>query len=177
MLPDLTNRFATLDRARFAFLQVVRAASGEQRRFRPLPGAWSLLDVTEHLVLAEEKSLLGVQKGPRPGTRVTAAAHARMALVRLVLVSSIRVKVPVPTVLPEGSATLADLEARWEAARRGVAAAFEPITAADAGHARFRHPIAGWVTAAEGVGFLTGHIRHHARQLDRIRRVAGFPAA
>jgi hypothetical protein len=176
MLPELTDRFATLDRTRFAFLEVVRAASGEQRKFRPLPGAWSMQDVTEHLVLAEEKSLLGVQKGPPPGTLVTPAAHVRMGMVRFVLASSLRVKVPVPTVVPEGSATLAELEVRWEAARRGMAAAFEPIGASDLGAARFRHPIAGWVTAGEGLGFLAGHIRHHARQLRRVRQASGFPA-
>jgi hypothetical protein len=142
-----------------------------------MPGAWSMLDVTEHLVLAEEKTLLGILKGPRPGTRVTSVAHFRMAIVRLVLATGARVKVPVPTVVPEGSATLPELEARWEAARRGVATAFEPISAANAAAARFRHPLTGWVTAREGLGFMVGHIRHHARQLTRIRRAAGFPAA
>jgi len=177
MLPELAKQFATLDQAQRAFLSVLRGGSHAQLGFRPVPGAWSMVEVTEHLVLAEERSLLGVLKGPQPGTWVTPVAQFRMAMVRLVLASSLRVKVPVPTVVPEGTATLAELEARWEAARRGVNAAFEPITAADAGAARFRHPLAGWVTAREGLGFLVGHIGHHARQLTRIRQAAGFPAA
>ena len=177
MLAELGDRLVVLERTRDAFLEGVRSGSDSQRRFRPGEGAWSMLDVTEHLVLAEEKSLLGILKGPRPGTRVTPVAQVRMAAVRLVLASSLRVKVPVPTVVPEGKASLDELEARWKAAHRGVAGALEPITIVDAGAARFRHPLAGWVTAREGLGFLVGHIRHHAVQLTRIRRAPGFPSS
>ena len=133
MLPELSERLDRLDRVQREYLGRVRSWTGPQRRFRPSAHAWSMLDVTEHLVLAEEKSLLGILKGPRPGTRVTPVAQIRMAAVRLVLASGLRVKVPVPTVVPEGGTSLDELEARWEAARRGVAAAFEPMTRADAG--------------------------------------------
>jgi len=176
MLPELSERLEVLDQTREAFLASVRSRTEAERRFRPSGGGWSMLDVTEHLVLAEERSLLGILKGPRAGTRVTPLAQVRMAAVRFVLATSIRVKVPVPAVVPVGVSTLDELEARWGTARHGIAAAFEPITAADAGAARFRHPLAGWVTAREGLGFLAGHIRHHARQLVRIRQAAGFPA-
>lgn len=177
MLPTLADRFATLDRAREEFLAAVEAATEAQRRFRPAPESWSMLEVTEHCVLAEEKSVLGMLKGPPPGMTVTPIAHVRMWMVRLVMKSDIRVKVPVARVVPTGDATLPELAARWDESRRGLAAFLGRITDADADAARFRHPIGGWVTAGEGVAFLAGHIGHHARQLDRIRRAAGFPAA
>src|SRR5512147_594265 len=69
MLPELDERRVVLERTRESFLDTVRSGSESQRRFRPRGGVWSMLDVTEHLVLAEEKSLLGILKGPRPGTR------------------------------------------------------------------------------------------------------------
>jgi hypothetical protein len=177
MLAELGDRLVVLERTRDAFLEGVRSGSDSQRRFRPGEGAWSMLDVTEHLVLAEEKSLLGILKGPRPGTRVTSLAQIRMAAVRLVLGTSLRVKVPVQTVVPQGNVSLEELEARWKAAHLGVTGAFEPVTSADAGDARFRHPISGWVTAREGLGFLVAHIRHHSVQLTRIRRAPGFPSS
>ena len=177
MLSVLTNRLSILDQARGAFLATVRAASEAQQRFRPTVESWSLLQVTEHCVLAEEKSLQGMLNGPPPGTTVTLIAHVRMGMVRLVMKSDIRVKVPVARVIPQGDATLPELEARWGESRRGLAAFLEGIPEVDAGAARFRHPIGGWVTASEGVAFLAGHIGHHARQLARIQRAAGFPAA
>ena len=175
MLPELVHRTTTLDRVRDEFLARVRAASAAQRMFRPAPEAWSMLEVTEHLVLAEEKGLLGMLKGPPQGTTATPMARLRMVAVRFVMKTDIRVKVPVARVLPQGEATLPELEARWGEARRGLELILEPITATDAGMARYRHPIAGWVTAPEGVSFIADHIRHHARQLVRIQRSAGFP--
>ena len=177
MLRRLADRLVALDRARHTFLAPVLEAGAAQLRFRPAPGAWSMLDVTEHLVLAEEKSLLGMLKGPPPGTTVTLVAHARMVMVRLVMKTDIRVKVPVARVIPQGTVTLQDLVARWSESQRGLAAFLDSIPGADAGAARFRHPIGGWVTADAGVAFLADHIGHHARQVERIRRAAGYPSA
>ncbi len=177
MLRGLADRLVALDKARLEFLAPVSEAGAAQLRFRPVPGAWSMLDVTEHLVLAEEKSLLGMLKGPPPGMTVTPVAHARMALVRLVMKTDIRIKVPVARVIPEGTASLQELESRWNESRRGLERFLEAISGADARAPRFRHPIGGWVTADEGVAFLADHIRHHLRQVHRIRRAAGYPSA
>jgi len=177
MLPDLAPRLATLDEAREAFLAPIRSASDRQRSFRPAPGAWSMLDVTEHLVLAEEKSLLGMLKGPPPGTTITPLARVRMSMVLLVMRTDLRVKVPVARVLPTGTVALAELETRWVNARRGLERFLEPLNETDARTARFRHPIGGWVSVGTGVTFYAAHIRHHARQVRRIHRAAGFPAA
>jgi hypothetical protein len=177
MLSALTNRLSVLDQARSRFLATVRAASESQQRFRPTAESWSLLEVTEHCVLAEEKSLQGMLNGPPPGTTVTPIAHVRMGMVRLVMKSDIRVKVPVARVMPLGHSSLPELEARWGESRRGLETFLEQLTAADAGAARFRHPIGGWVTASAGVAFLAGHIGHHARQLVRIQRATGFPSS
>jgi DinB superfamily len=176
MLPELSSRLATLDEAREAFLAPIRSASDRQRSFRPSPGAWSMLDVTEHLVLAEEKSLLGMLKGPPAGTAITPLARVRMAMVLLVLRTELRVKVPVARVLPTGRVALGELEARWGDARRGLERFLEPITRAEARAARFRHPIGGWVSVGTGLTFYAAHIQHHARQVRRIHRAAGFPA-
>jgi hypothetical protein len=176
MLPDLSHRLATLDETREAFLAPIRSATDQQRSFRPAPNAWSMLDVTEHLVLSEEKSLLGMLKGPPPGTTITPVARGRMAMVLLVMRTDLRVKVPVARVLPTGTVALAELEARWADARQGLARCLEPLSEAEARTARFRHPIGGWVSAGTGVTFCAHHIRHHARQVRRIHRAPGFPA-
>jgi hypothetical protein len=136
-----------------------------------------MLDVTEHLVLAEEKSLLGMLKGPPPGTTITLVARGRMAMVLLVMRTDLRVKVPVARVLPTGTVTLVELEARWLDARAGLERYLKPLTEAEARTARFRHPIGGWVSVGTGVTFYTAHIRHHARQVRRIHRAAGLPTA
>jgi len=177
MLPELTERLTILDRKREAFLTAVRASTHVQQTFRPGSDSWSMLDVTEHLVLAEEKSLLGMLKGPPPGMSVTPLARIRMKMVRLVMATELKVKVPVARVIPTGSVALPVLESRWLEARRGLEEFLVSIDATAANAPRFRHPIGGWVTAWDGVAFFAGHIDHHARQLRRIRRSPGFPVS
>lgn len=176
MLTTLAARLARADRAREEFLGRVRRATPAQQAFRPGPTAWSMLDVTEHLVLAEEKSLLGMLKGPPPGTTVSPVARVRMTLVLLVLRTSLRVKVPVSRVVPQGGVTLSELEGRWREARRGLEQFLESIGPAEMGAARFRHPIGGWVTIERGLTFYAAHIDHHARQVERIRRSGDYPS-
>lgn len=177
ILPDLAERLVVLDEVRGSFLAPIRSATDVQRSFRPTPDTWSMLDVTEHLVLAEEKSLLGMLKGPPPGTWVTPVARVRMAMVLLVMKSDLRVKVPVARVLPTGNATLAELETRWMEVRRELESFLSSITEAEDRAARFRHPIGGWVTVGKGVTFYAAHIRHHARQVRRLQQASGFPDA
>jgi len=177
MLPKLAGGFGALDAARERFLAELHRATERQRRYRPEPDAWSMLDVTEHLVLAEERSLLGVLKGPRAGARVTLATHARMALVRLVLMAGIRVQVRITGVHPEGTHSFEALESRWTTARHGLVTAYASLDARAAAGPRFRHPLTGWVSAGEGLSFLAIHIRHHTRQVRRIRAAGGFPPA
>jgi len=177
MLPALARRFRAADEARSRFLAEVHRASDGQRRFRPEPGTWCMLDVTEHLVLADERSVRGVLRGPDEGTRVTLAARGRMAIVRLVLGVGIRVKVRITGVQPEGVQPLEALEARWAKAAQGLKDAFDPLDARSAAGPRFRHPLTGWVSAGEGLGFIVSHINHHARQLRRIRSARGLPPA
>jgi len=175
VLPALQRRLDILDRSRGAFLATVSRADERQRKFRSSPGSWSMLEVTEHLVLAEEKSVLGMEKAAPPSPRVSPIAHVRMTLVRLFLKTGFRVKVPTKRVLPTGTVPLGELEARWLEARRHLKRQLDRISDADAGVARFLHPIGGWVSAAEGVAFLAGHIDHHARQVRRIQRSSGYP--
>lgn len=177
MLPELSRGFDALATTRERFLAAVRAATPAQRGFRPTPEIWSMLDVTEHLVLAEEHSARGVEKGPQVPGRATLVASVRMVLVRAVLDSPLRVKVPTSRVLPAGTTALEELEARWTAAARALAALYERVGPDRRRAALFRHPIAGWVSAREGLGFLAAHIRHHERQLARIRACPGFPTA
>ncbi len=176
MLPALQRRLDRLDTTRTAFLATLGSATRSQREFRPSPGAWSMLEVTEHLVLAEEKSVLGMATLVPPTPSVSPIAHVRMTMVRLVMKTSLRVKVPTSRVLPTGTVPLGELEARWLQARQDLESLLATVTDADAGVARFRHPIGGWVSASEGVAFLAGHIDHHARQVGRIRRSPGYPA-
>jgi uncharacterized damage-inducible protein DinB len=172
----LVRHLDALDGRRAALLAVVRAHSPTQRAFRPAAHAWSMVEVVEHLVLAEEGALLSLVKGPKPGARVTLRNRATVVLVRLYLSAGIRVKVPAPRLIPQGAQSLDELERRWAAVSASIRDQVARFEAADLHAPKFRHPIAGWLPPASGFAFLVTHLTHHRRQIDRIRRSPGFPA-
>lgn len=177
MDPGLARHLHSLDRRRSELLAVVRNATPAQRAFRPAANSWSMLDVVEHLVLAEEGALLSFTKGPRPGSRVTLRNRLAVVLVRLYLSAGFRASVPASRIMPQGGLGLDELERRWAAVSAALRDRLAGLHGAELRAPKFRHPVAGWLPAASGFAFLVTHLTHHRRQLDRIRRSPGYPTA
>lgn len=173
----LAHHLDALDGARSDLLALVRAASPAQRAFRPGAHSWSMVDVVEHLVLAEEGALLSLVKGPRPGARVTMRNRVAVVLVRLYLSAGFRARVPAPRLIPQGVLSLEELERRWATVGAALRDRVAGLGQAELRAPKFRHPIAGWLPPVSGFAFLVTHLTHHRRQIDRIRRSPGFPSA
>ena len=138
--------------------------------FHPAPASWSALDLVEHLVLVEEAVLRGIPD--RPPTR-SLADSARAAMVLPILFLTFarggRFRAPTREVLPVGGSSLAQLDARWTRARANLRAVLQLMGPEDLSRPFFRHPVIGWLTTLEGLGFLERHVGHHLRQVERIR--------
>jgi DinB family protein len=115
MRERLQQSLRALDEKRRRLLDEVEALSAERLTAKPLPGKWSILEIVEHLVLAERDVL---QNLPEPAQLVDRPRHlkARVGypLVMFVLKHGIPAKVPSPRMLPTGSASLAALRGQWD---------------------------------------------------------------
>lgn len=168
---------SALGRARVDLLAGVRPLDPVQLRFTPGPGRWSIAQVVEHLVLAEELTLRGLVS-PRPVANrgLAVVASLRYAVVKGILGSGLaRVRAPSRALHPEGVAGLDALERRWVEAGAGLEAFLRDLPPPRRGERLFRHPAAGWLSLHQMLDFLAFHVRHHHRQVRSIRRAAGFP--
>jgi hypothetical protein len=173
VLPQaLAEPWRRLERRREALLASLGRLDEAQLRFRPAPGAWSSRDVVEHLVIVEE--LVGSRAGMATGAT---GWKGRMALHIMRVASTMRLKVraPIPALLPTGDEPLPPLAARWLRARARLHAHLVTLDAAGLDRPLLRHPVAGPLSAPQGLDFLALHIAHHERQLDRIRSSGAFP--
>ncbi|MFL5496695.1 MAG: DinB family protein [Gemmatimonadales bacterium] len=173
MLRQLERRFARLERQRAALLRELHGMRPARLAFHPSPGKWSALDLVEHLVLAEEAVLRGIPD--RPPTRSLAdGARAAMVLPLLYLTFArgVRLRAPTRDVLPVGGSSLPQLEARWTRARANLRAVLQLMGPEDLSRPFFRHPVIGWLTTLEGLGFLERHAAHHLQQVKRVRASA-----
>ena len=167
-----------LEQRRRALAQRLGARPETQLRTRPAPGAWSLLDVAEHLMLAERATLSWITER-RPGRRLTKRWYDPLLkwLIARTLDSALRLPVAGEVITPRGRDSLAEVMRNWSEVRDAWRAylAAVPEDAHDA--LVFRHPIGVGMTAGETLVFLRRHFDHHLHQVRRIERGARLPVA
>jgi len=164
-----------MDDRRRALLDALAGLSPEALQARPAEGAWSILEIVEHLVAAEQVILQGL---PDPATLVDRPRSLRQRclfpLVVLILRLRIPVKAPSRRMLPTGGASLAELRDRWEATARWLRAYAEGLPPGGARRAVFAHPVCGPLTLAQALRLGRLHLETHARQIRerQLRRSA-----
>ncbi|HEX7020010.1 MAG TPA: DinB family protein [Gemmatimonadaceae bacterium] len=176
MLPILRSRFDELERQRRALLEELGSHSPAQLAFRPSDRSWSMADVVQHLILVEEGMLQFLtKKPPRPDNR-SPAERLQYAMFKLLVQFPLRVKVPVPSVIPTVQATLEELSPRWDSVRARYEEYLSNVTEPQLSMLVFKHAFAGPVTILETLDVMRLHILHHGHQLRRIRAANHFPA-
>ena len=128
------------------------------------------------MVLAEQRTANAVKRhrGMQSGKR-RLRYRIGNALVWAVLKTGLKVKNPVPEAAPDRDISHEQLEAAWEQARTDLRAFLEALQEAELKDAAYKHPIAGPLNVEESLEFLVGHLDHHLRQLNRIRKHPDFP--
>lgn len=156
----------TLDGRRRALLDSLESLGPEALQARPAEGAWSILEIVEHLVVAEQVILQGL---PDPASLVDRPRSLRQRctypLVWLVLRLRIPVKAPSRRMLPAGGATLAELRERWDATHEWLRAYAEGLPPDGSGKAVFAHPVCGPLTLVQALRLDRLHLETHAGQI------------
>jgi uncharacterized damage-inducible protein DinB len=169
MLPSLDRLFKRIESQRVVVMDDLQRNAAEELAWKAGSESWSLTEVIEHLVIAEERSLRGLEQ-ERPaelGSRLGAAVKIR--LITLLSPLPFRVKAPSKGLLPTGTASLPELALRWGEARCRLAGVLDAVTPEGLRERRWKHPIAGWLDTGEWLGFIYAHTTHHRAQIGRIR--------
>jgi hypothetical protein len=166
-LPDL---LLTLDRQRRELLAGLEGLSDTQLRARPMPGAWSLLEIVEHLVLAEAAILQDLPPRAQLVDQPRSLGQRfKLLLVVTILRCRIPVKVPSRRMVPTGQRGLAELRTQWDGHFQWLEACVLEATGDAKDKACFRHPIAGPITLAQALRLDLLHLRTHTRQIAQRR--------
>jgi DinB superfamily len=163
------RRLRALDERRRALLADVEALSAERLTAKPLPGKWSILEIVEHLVLAERAVL---QNLPEPSQLVGRPrglkARVSYPMVLFVLKYGIPVEVPSPRMVPTGRASLPDLRRAWDESQQWLRSYVDGLDRRGLARAVFAHPVAGPLTPAQAIRLGRVHLETHARQIGRL---------
>ncbi len=169
MLPVLDRLFKRIESQRVEVTGGLKGEGEEALAWKPGAESWSLTEVIEHLVIAEERSLRGLER-ERPadlGSRFSAGLKLRLLVLMAPL--PIRVKAPSKGLLPTGIPEFPELAMRWGEARCRLAGLLDAMAPPEVGERRWKHPIAGWLDTPDWLGFIYAHTHHHRAQIRRIR--------
>ena len=166
--------------ARSRFLAALGHPTADQAAFKPAPEHWCMVEITEHITLAEQVGINGMWKaldGNRRGAPVWSGtpAHAGKPI-ELVIEATWKERELVPPVAaPRWGGPIQ----YWAAALRSCQPLLEELGKAlegvDLETIIYPHPISGPLDARQRLEFLRFHLDRHRAQVERVRSDPAFP--
>jgi hypothetical protein len=168
----LDERLRAFDAKRRAFLDEMETLEPAKLLARPIPGKWSMLEIIEHLMLAERSVFQGLPEPPQLAAREARPTNRfRYLAVMFVLKNGIRVQVGTPAMLPQGGRDLAELRRLWDENQTWLRACVDGLDAEGASRAILEHPQAGPINLKQAVAMSDAHLDTHTRQIRVIQRL------
>lgn len=168
---DLRRTLDDIARRRLALVARLSMHAERWLATRPHAGAWSLREVAEHLMLAEEATLASIAR-THAGVPLRERWHHPLMrrIIARALQSRLRIPVTGRTITPRGTASLVEIDRRWSAVHAAWRDYPDRLPARQFGAPIFRHPLRVPMTAIQTLAFLRQHHDHHLAQIARIER-------
>jgi len=169
MLPNIQEQYDSLKLKLDALLQRLDSLSGEKLSFKAGPDKWSIVEVVEHLVIAEG-GLVKQLSTNIPNSTLDPAAKTpeKHRVVIKVMERDIEVDVPHESLEPHGRIALKELLSQWKDYREKLPVLLAEIKPEKRDDPVFRHPYGGPLDIAETLQFFEVHFDNHMRHIDRI---------
>jgi hypothetical protein len=168
----LNERLQAFDARRNALLDEMEAVEPAKLLAKPLPGKWSMLEIIEHLVLAERSVFQGLAEPSQLTARERRLTdRIRYRIVMFVLRNGIRVQVGTPAMLPQGGRDLAALRRLWDENQTWLRGCIDGLDAAGLSRAILQHPQAGPINMKQAVAMSQAHLDTHTRQIRVLQRL------
>lgn len=136
----------------------------------PKPGAWSVLQVMQHLIQTENGSMAYIAKKLHYKTRIPKAGigtHLRAGL------AIVYMRIPIKVKAPAIVANISDVrdpkvvQQEWDEVRQHLNSCLEHFPPEYLDHAVLKHAFAGKITMAHTLRFFIEHQKRHTRQIHR----------
>ncbi len=159
-------------------LDELKNYSQEQLSAKPRPDAWSVLQVMQHLMMAEAKSIQYIKKKtsyPEGLKKAGALSGLRPAFLKFFLWLPLKYKAP--AIVNEDhfreNISLDALSTEWRASRGELVHFFENLKPEWKDKEIFRHALAGRMPPEGMLTFFSDHFARHRKQIDRTLQQVG----
>lgn len=165
----LRERMDSFEAMRIQLLDELASLPDDVLKARPLEDKWSILEIVEHMAVAEREVLLGLPEYSEiSGYRRTFKNKLMLKVVMFVLGNRIRVKVPSRTMNPKGDVSLADVRAAWDESQEWFRGYVRDCDEETLARPVFKHPVSGPIDPLQAVEMSIAHLKSHKAQIDRL---------
>jgi hypothetical protein len=169
MLANIQEQHDRLKLKLEALLQRLDSLSDEQLSFKAGPDKWSIVEVVEHLVIAEDGLVKELSTNiPDSTLAPEAKTPEKHQIVIKVMERDIEVDVPHESLEPQGHTALDDLLKQWQDYREKLPVLLAEIKPEKQDDPVFRHPYGDPLNIADTLEFFEVHFDNHMRHIDRI---------
>ena len=170
MISELQEKFEMYDRTRRALLDDLAVLHDNQIRRKPSPSEWSILQIVQHLVLAE-RDVMQYLPEPKELIHRERALRARIFYVLVLFILRWNIRVPVPSkgMVPDGNTSLSELHQQWDENMNWFRGYVDSLGPEDLKRAVFSHPIAGPLTGPQAGTLAQYHFEAHLRQIKKVK--------
>ena len=168
MRTELESSLEEFEAAKDEVLRRVAEVDIEKLGERPFEGKWSILEILEHLVVAEYETFHKLPDYSEVD-EMTQSLRNRLMLriVMFVLGRRIRVKVPAKAMEPKGMMTFETINERWDENHRWMRGFVDQLSDEELDRMYFAHPVAGPMDLAQSIELGRVHLRNHTEQIDK----------
>lgn len=137
--------------------------------FKPDEESWSLLEVMEHLYIAENAAYQYIiKKVKSPNKPIGLKEKTKLFLLQIALHLPFKYKVPKVVQKPGNYTSVFVLIDDWKLLHLNFEQMLENLEEAKFNEQLFKHPIAGKLNLYQCFSFLHTHLGHHKKQINRI---------
>jgi len=166
-------QYRLLDCEKKAFLATLDPWLPVELCVRPAPDGWSAVDVLDHVAKTERAVFASMRENFNQPIRISLPDRLCGAFIIQFMRTPLRVRVPdrvAAAILPDGTADFTPLRRTWNASQAELKEWLSRLEKDPRSLVGFEHPVSGWMSVSQGLGFLASHVRHHRYQLVRIMR-------
>ena len=171
MNTKITDRTSALESKRKALFSKLTAYSDELINKKPDANSWSVAQVIEHLITAEEASLKYLQKKTLDTSKAAKAgwkSKRNLLLTKAACFMPFKFKAPPEPMKPaEVFMPLKELEVKWSGIRKSTNDILDRLSDDELGKELWKHYIAGKMNIYQMLDFFETHFDRHVQQIER----------
>ncbi|MCG3166647.1 MAG: hypothetical protein POELPBGB_02427 [Bacteroidia bacterium] len=173
MNKKLQHEFEALEKSRLALFAELDKLDASKMNTKPDENSWSVIQVMDHLTLAERNSVLYIKKKMSVSDKFKKAnlnTEWRLFLLKAALKLPLKWKAPKVVADARNDNNYEQAKAAWNEVRNNLRELLETFPEEYLDSEIFKHPLAGKFTIVQALGFMQTHFNHHLGQFRRINK-------